>query len=226
MQANSSVNNSATGISETDWQDARRDRDPEARNRTPISSRNSSPHPPSTGLAARTTTARAPLYRQPSVRIRRLQSQQLPQHQHIQFDSTARTDSAQAGHGGTRPDLAATGRRRSSSDPQPALGHTVPPQSNGLARVSTGLSGLPTLREESSQPENPSSAARGPAVAPPSQRPGMIQRASTAAMSVLGRRQIGRYEDDQASTAAGSAAGQDNQEYGEDMVNILDAVGM
>ena len=226
MHANSSTNNLGSGVSETDWHGHHHDYDAERQQRASvnpsISSRNSSPRPPTIGLA--TTTARAPLNRQPSVRIRRFQPQQSQQHQHVQFASTARADGGEAGDGSARPEFAATGRRRSSSDPRPAPSHAMPPQSHGLTRSVTGLSGLPTLNEEDTQGQGTSSVARGPAAAP-NQRPGMFQRASTAAMSALGKRQPSRYDNGQAGFTAGSATGQDHQEYDENFVNILDVVG-
>lgn len=208
-------------MSETDWSNQPQVQHTETSLHPSVSSRNSSPRPPSSVVA--NTTSRAPLSRQPSVRIRRLPSQQLQQHQHIHFASQARVDDG-AVDGRARPEYAATGRRRSSSDPRPAPGHTAPVQSHGLTRSATGLSGLPTLNEEDSQGQGAASAAaRGPSAAPP-QRPGIIQRASNATMSALGRRQTSRYDDGQLDSTTGSTA--QGHEYDEDFVNILDAVGM
>lgn len=208
---------------ETDWSNQPQAQHTGTSLHPSVSSRNSSPRPPSSVVAK--TTSRAPLSRQPSVRIRRLPSQQLQQQQHIQFASQARVD-GEAVDGRAGPDYAATGRRRSSSDPRPAPGHAAPAQSNVLTRSATGLSGLPTLNEEDSQGQgSASAAARGPSAAPP-QRPGIIQRASNATMSVLGRRQTSRYDDGQLDSTTGSTAHQEHQEYDEDFVNVLDAVGM
>ena len=219
MQANSSTNQLGEGVSETDWGNRPQAQYTDTSLYPSVSSRNNSPHPPSSALA--TTTSRVPLSRQPSVRIRRLPSQQIQQQQHVQFASQARGDGGVA-DGRTRPEYASTGRRRSSSDPRPAPGHAAPAQSHGLTRSTTALSGLPTLNEEDSQGQGTlSTAARGPSTAPP-QRPGIIQRASNATLSALGRRDTSRYDNGQLDSTTGSTT---HQEYDEDLVNILDVVG-
>ena len=223
MQSNSSTNQLGEGVCETDWGNRPQAQHMETSLHPSVSSRNSSPHPSSSVMA--TTTSRAPLSRQPSVRIRRLPSQQLQHQQRVQFASQARGDNGVV-DGIARPDYAATGRRRSSSDPRPAPGHAAPAQSYGLTRSATALSELPTLNEEDSQGQGmASTAARGPSAAPP-QRPGIIQRASNATMSALGRRQTSRFDNGHLDSSTGSTTRQGHQEYDEDLVNILDAVGM
>ena len=228
MDAASSSKQVGNEVSATDWQDHHDEQDRASQRRSSlnqsISSRHSSVQPSTDGASVRAT--RQPYYRQPSVRIRRLPSQQ----QHVQFASQSRLNGRDAGAPGTVTDanvpgggLGATGRRRSSSDPRPAPGYTPATHPHGaLTRSATGMSGLATLAEEGGQAA-PSTTA-GPA-APLARRPGAFRRASDATKSALGFRQPSQYGGSQAGSTAGSDSGQNQDEYDEDLVNILDVVG-